>query len=86
MFAYVGLSQNLKDLKGVFFIRPWSPFYGRASGWPMYICREYSKPKAFAVKVDTKRLPVFLFFGVDLYQDRYNLLKIRKTGKREVVL
>ena len=28
--------------------------------------------RAFAVKVDTKRLPVFLFSGVDLYHDFRN--------------
>ena len=50
--------------------------------------------RAFAVKVDTERLPVFLFSGVALYRDfridafygLYNLLKVQKTGKREVVL
>jgi hypothetical protein len=47
--------------------------------------------RAFAVKVATKRLPVFPFSGFDLYHhfrndafyDLYNLLKVRKTGKRE---
>ena len=50
--------------------------------------------RAFAVKVDTKRPPVFLFSGVDMYHDfrndafcdLYNLLNARKIGKREVVL
>ena len=50
--------------------------------------------RAFAVKVDTKRLPDFLFSRVDLYHhfrndafcDLYNLLKVWKTGKWEVVL
>ena len=50
--------------------------------------------RAIPVKVAAKRLPVFLFSGFDLYQhvrndafyDLYNLLKVRKTGKREVVL
>ena len=49
--------------------------------------------RAFAVKVEGKRLPVFPFSGFDLYHhfrndafyDLYNLLKVRKTGKREVV-
>ena len=51
--------------------------------------------RAFAVKVDTQRLPVFLFSGVDLYHDfrndafcdLYNLFKSpddRKTGSRFV--
>jgi len=55
---------------------------------------DFGKCRAFAVKVDTKRLPVFLLSGVDLYHhfrndafyDLYNLVKVRKTGKREVVL
>ena len=50
--------------------------------------------RAFAVKVAAKRLPVFLFSGFDVYHhfrndafyDLYNLVKVRKTGKREVVL
>ena len=50
--------------------------------------------KAFAVKVATKRLSVFPFPGFNLYHhfrndafyDPYNLIKVRKTGKREVVL
>ena len=45
--------------------------------------------RAFAVKVDTKRLPVFLFSGVDLYHDfrndafcgLYNLLNVRNKVK-----
>jgi hypothetical protein len=49
--------------------------------------------RAFAVKVEGKRLPVSTFPGFDVYHhfrndafyDLYNLLKIRKTGKREVV-
>ena len=49
--------------------------------------------RAFAVKVAAKRLPVFPFSGFDLYHhfrneafyDFYNLLKVRKTGRREVV-
>ena len=53
-----------------------------------YICR------AIAVKVAAKRLPVSPISGFDLYHhfrndafnDLYNLLKVRKTGKREVVL
>ena len=54
----------------------------------MYIYR------AFAVKVVPKRRPVFPFSGFDLYHNfrndafygLYNLLKVHKTGKREVVL
>ena len=50
--------------------------------------------RAFAVKVATKRHPVFPFSGFDLYHhfrndasvDLYNLLEVLKTGKREVVL
>ena len=50
--------------------------------------------RALAVKVATKRLPVFPFSGFDLYHqfrndafyDLYNLLKVRKTAKWEVVL
>ena len=50
--------------------------------------------RAFAVKVEGKRLPVFPFSGFDLYHQfrndafygLYNLLKVQKTGKREVVL
>ena len=50
--------------------------------------------RAFAVKVAAKRLPVSPFSGFDLYHhfrndtfyDLYNLSKVRKTGKREVVL
>ena len=49
--------------------------------------------RAIPVKVAAKRLPVFPFPGFDLYHhlrndafyDLYNLLKVRKTGKREVV-
>jgi hypothetical protein len=49
--------------------------------------------RAFAVKVAAKRLPVFPFSGFDLFHhfrndafyDLYNLFKVRKTGKREVV-
>jgi len=49
--------------------------------------------RAFAVKVEGQRLPVFPFSGLDLYHhfrndafyDLYNLLKVRKTGKQEVV-
>ena len=49
--------------------------------------------RAIAVEVVRKRLPVFPFSGFDLYHhfrndafyDLYNLLKVRKTGKREVV-
>ena len=49
---------------------------------------------AIAVKVAAKQLPVFPFSGFDLYHhfrndafyDLYNLLKVPKTGKREVVL
>ena len=47
-----------------------------------------------SLKVEGKRLPVFPFSGFDLYHhfrndafyDLYNLLKVRKTGKQEVVL
>ena len=50
--------------------------------------------RAFAVKVATKRLPVFPFSGFDLYHrfrndafyDLYNPFKVRKSGKREVFL
>ena len=50
--------------------------------------------RAFAVKVEGKRLPVSPFSGFDLYHHfrndafhgLYNLLKVQKTGKREVVL
>ena len=48
--------------------------------------------RAFAVKVDTKRLPVFLFSGVDLYHDFRNdafcdLCNLfQSLKKREVVL
>jgi hypothetical protein len=50
--------------------------------------------RAFAVKVVTKRLPVSPFSEFDVYHhfrndafyDLFNLLKVRKTGKREVVL
>jgi len=50
--------------------------------------------RAIPVKVAAKRLPVFTFSGFDLYHhfrndvfyDLYNLLKVRKTGKREVVV
>ena len=50
--------------------------------------------RAIPVKVAAKRLPVFPFSGFDLYHhfrndpvyDLYKLLKVRKTGKREVVL
>ena len=50
--------------------------------------------RAFAVKVVPKRLPVFPFSGFDLYHHfrndafygLYNLLKVQKTGKRDVVL
>ena len=50
--------------------------------------------RAIAVKVAAKRLPVSPFSGFDLYHhfrneafyDLYNLFKVRKTGKREVVL
>ena len=50
--------------------------------------------RASAVKVAPKRLPVFSFSGFDLYHHfrndafcgLYNLLKVQKTGKREVVL
>ena len=50
--------------------------------------------RAFAVKVAPTRLPVFPFSGFDLYHHFrndafygiYNLLKVQKTGKREVVL
>ena len=49
--------------------------------------------RAFEVKVEGKRLPVFPFSGFDLYHHfrndafygLYNLLKVRKTGKQEVV-
>jgi hypothetical protein len=54
----------------------------------------YDWRRAFAVKVATKRLPVSPFSGFNLYHhfrndafyDLYNLLKVQKTGKREVVL
>ena len=50
--------------------------------------------RAFAVKVVPKRRPDFPFSGFDLYHHfrndafygLYNLLKVQKTGKREVVL
>ena len=50
--------------------------------------------RASAVKVVPKRLPVFPFSGFDLYHHfrndafhgLYNLLKVQKTGKREVIL
>jgi len=50
--------------------------------------------RAFAVKLATKGFPVFLTSGFDLYHhfrndafcDLYNLLKVWKTGKREVVM
>jgi len=53
-----------------------------------------STTRAFAVKVATKRLPVFPFGGLNVYHhfrndafyDLYNLLKVQKTGKREVVV
>ena len=53
-----------------------------------------SDDRAFAVKVVPKRLPVFPFSGFDLYHHfrndafygLYNLLKVQKMGKREVVL
>ena len=53
--------------------------------------REISR--ALAVKVEGKRIPVSPFSGFDLYHhfrndafhDLYNLLKVRKTGKQEVV-
>jgi len=46
--------------------------------------------RAFAVKVEGKRLPVSPFSGFDLYHrfrndafyDLYNPLKVRKTGKQ----
>ena len=49
--------------------------------------------RAIPVKVAAQRLPVFPFSGFDLYHhfrndafyDIYNLLKVRKTGKQEVV-
>ena len=49
---------------------------------------------AIPVKVAATQLPVFPFSGFDLYHhfrndafyDLHNLLKVRKTGKREVVL
>ena len=49
--------------------------------------------RAFAVKVEGKRLPVSPFSGFDVYHrfrndafcDLYNLLEVRKTGKQEVV-
>ena len=56
--------------------------------------QEGAPGRAFAVKVAARRLPVFPFSGFDLYHhfrndaiyDLYNLLKVLKTGKREVVL
>ena len=61
---------------------------------PRILVNEEKSVRAFAVKVDTKRLPVFLFSGVDLYHDfrndafcdLHNLLKVRKIGNREVVV
>jgi len=55
--------------------------------------RHCPRRRAFAVKVEGKRLPVSPFSGFELYHhsrndafyDLYNLLKVRKTGKREVV-
>ena len=49
--------------------------------------------RAFAVKVEGKRLLVSPFSGFDLYHhfrndafyDLYNLLKVRKPGKQDVV-
>jgi hypothetical protein len=68
---------------------PLNMVWGSRSGSDQNVIR-----RAFAVMVDTKRLPVFLFSGVDVYHDfqndafcdLYNLLKVRKIGKREVVL
>ena len=56
--------------------------------------KQFLPGRAFAVKVAPKRLPVFPFSGFDLYHHfrndafygLYNLLKVQKTGKREVVL
>ena len=58
------------------------------------VLRRRRSTRAFAVKVAPKRLPVFPFSGFDLYHHfrndafygLYNLLKVQKTGKREVVL
>ena len=56
-------------------------------------CVTKNTSRAFAVKVVRKRLPVSPFSRLDLYHrfrtdafyDLYNLLKVRKTGKQEVV-
>ena len=60
---YAGSSKNLKDLQK-------SP-HDHSLG-PVRLYHHICKARAFAVKVDTKRLPVFLFSGVDLYHDFRN--------------
>ena len=72
----------------------WFKFLKPCKWFQLRLASAGSCARAFAVKVATNRLPVFPFSGFELYHhfrndafyDLYTLLKVRKTGKREVVL